>query len=380
MSGTRMQRTHALWLTVLLAALGLHACNKADRSTDDTSPYTECTNEELSANYTRYVEPFVSGSTRQSCSECHMTGIDMSIYAQDSACETMACMADSGAVDLDNPAQSAILAQILMGDPNSSVYDVETEHDAMLEWIRWNAECFDSVCGDIESPCSSGSGAETTGVDPIGDCSEEDLLAVFWDSVIADKGRCDVCHSDWAQEATTYGACVSTEDCVNQQECIGGICRHPGPYYAPHMFESEEAALQWNNPEDRQKGMNTMYNIVALGQFDTEDPLSSLLLTKPLLEGFQPLAIYGDGIEITDITAPSGFGLAHGGTSKFNFGYHENPPDEGVVDCRTDACGDGCANGLECIDDYCRVEDSLCDQTYVNYARLAEYFAECASE
>ncbi len=193
MLGTRMQLTRGLLFGVLLTGLGSSACNKASDEvpTDDSAPYSECTNEELSANYTRYVEPFVSGSTRQSCSECHMTGIDMSIYAQDSACETMACMADSGAVDLDNPAQSAILAQI---------------------------------------------------------------------------------------------------------------------------------------------------------------------------------------------PAPSGLGVSHGGTSKFNFGYHGEGPEEGVVDCRTDACGDGCGNGLECIEGYCRIEGSYCDTTYVNYAGLAQYFAECASE
>ncbi len=352
------------------------------------SPPTHCDEDALSDMYTQYVEPFVSGAVPQSCSQCHMTGIDMSIYAQDTPCDTMSCMVEMGAVDLADPGGSSLLAQISMGDPNSSVFDVSEEHSAMLEWIEWSAECHTEVCGENQQAvCSSGTGAGSTGRNPIGDCSEDDLLVEFWNSVIVDRGRCLTCHSDYGLEQGTFGACEDEDDCSGPQLCDQGFCRAPGPVLAPHMFEGVEGPLDWDDPEDRQLGLNTMYNVVALGQIDEDNPLESTFLTKPLLEGFGPTAIYGDGVTMPSVPVDVGIGVAHGGTSKFNFGFHgaegePPPPTSGVVDCRTDepcAMGDGppCSEGRTCIDGLCRAPDSYCDETYANYVRFVEYFASC---
>lgn len=357
-----------------------------DSTGDDTeAPPTACDEDELSQMYVQYVEPFVSGAVPTSCSQCHMTGIDMSLYAQDDPCSTMACMVEMGAVDLDDPQGSDLLAQIQLGDPQSSVFDVEQEHAAMLEWIEWSAQCHTQVCDDVPTPvCSSGTGAGSTGTNPIGDCSEQDLLVEFWNTVIVDRGRCLTCHSDFGAEQGTFGPCQSVEDCSGPQLCEEGFCRAPGPWLAPHMFEGVGGPLDWEDPADRQLGLNTMYNIVALGQLDEEDPLESQMLTKPLLEGFAPTAILGDGVEITNIAPETGMGVYHGGTSKFNFGYHgakgePPPPTSGVIDCRNDEpCGDTpCSAGRTCQDGLCRAPNSYCDETYVRYARFAEYFASC---
>ena len=142
---------------------------------------TECTEQNLGELYNTYIEPFVSGQVPSSCSQCHMTGIDISLYAQDTACDTMACMIDHGAVNLEDPASSAILTQIAMGNAASSVFSVETERIAMETWINWSSLCHGWVCGEIESGCSQGTGALTTGILPQGSCSEDELLASFWD-------------------------------------------------------------------------------------------------------------------------------------------------------------------------------------------------------
>lgn len=341
-----------------------------------------CDADGLSAAYQQYVEPFVSGTVAQSCSQCHMTGIDLSLYAQDTPCDTFACMVELGVVDVAEPEASEILRQIRMGDPNSSVFDVEREASAMLEWIAWNADCHEEVCGTIEhGVCSSGTGAASTGRTPLGDCSEEDLLGVFWDSVIVDRGRCLVCHSDYGQGRGTFGPCETSDDCELQQICHEGTCYAPGPLLAPHFFEGVDGALQWGHPQDRQIGLNTLYNVVALGLLDAERPLDSLLLTKPLLEDFQPTAVFGDGVARVSVEAPTGVGVVHGGTSKFNFGCHEPPcPTSGVVDCRTGVrCSDRpCPGTQTCRDGFCREAGSVCDPTYVNYVAFAEYFAACA--
>jgi len=144
-------------------------------------------------------------------------------------------------------------------------------------------------------------------------------------------------------------------------------------------MEGGTGGLHWNNLEERQIGLNTMYNVIALGFINSEEPLESTLLTKPLLENFQPTAIYGWNIALDSVS--TGAGVYHGGSSKFNFGCHHEPcPTEGVVDCRREQqCNhsDQCGDSLECIDHFCRTSGSVCDRTYVNLARFATYFSEC---
>jgi hypothetical protein len=366
--------------------------------TDTSPPPPACEDSELSSLYTQYVEPFVSGAVATSCSQCHMTGIDISMYAQDTPCQTMACMVSLGAVNLDEPENSQLLAAIKMGDTQSSVFDVDKEYEAMLEWITWSSQCHSTVCADVESPCSIGTGAASTGVNPIGDCSENDLLVVFWDAVIVDRGRCNSCHSAWGQAQKTFGGCTTTDECTKfggcknnngdlQCQCLEGKCSWPGPYFAPNFIEGGNADFKWNNAKQKQFSLNTMYNVVALGLIDEKEPLNSKLLVKPLLEDFQPTSIYGDGVDVANVPAGVGVGITHGGSSKFNFGCYapESPgcPTDGVVDCRTATpCqSDGqCADGQACLgleQTFCRVAGSYCDATYTNYVRFVEYFSLC---
>ncbi len=81
----------------------------------------------------------------------------------------------------------------------------------------------------------------------------------------------------------------------------------------------------------------------------------------------------------------TGLGAIHGGTSKFTFGCHEpNCLTSAVVDCRQEkSCetDDECDDGERCLgggDSFCRISDSVCDLTYVNFVRFAEYFASCS--
>jgi hypothetical protein len=361
-----------------------------------------CDESSLSALYTQYVEPFVSGAVPQSCSECHMTGIDISMYAQDTPCQTMACMVSMGAIDLNDPESSEILSQIQMGNPNSSVFDVNTEYQAMLEWAEWSAECHDQICGDVVSPCTAGTGAESTGTNPIGDCSEEDLLVEFWNSVVVDRHRCLTCHSSWGYEKFSFDDCTSTDVCEEEEKCISatgdniclclaGKCRRKGPALGPNFLEGGEAALDFNQEADKKFGLNTMYNIVALDLIDVNSPLDSKLLVKPLMEDFQPTQIYGQGVDISNVAPGIGLGGSHGGADKFSFGCHApgaGPcPTSGVVDCRElSPCQSAtdCDSGFDCLgkdpSTFCRLAGSYCDSTYTNYIRFIEYFSSCKSQ
>jgi hypothetical protein len=300
----------------------------------------------------------------------------------------MACMIEQGVVDLADPEGSSLIEHIGLGDPNSAVFSVDTERQAMLAWLGWGAACFGSTCGVIEDPCGSGDGAATTGHLPLGNCEENDSVAAFWDALMVERSRCAPCHSSIGRAQGEGSQCGTDAHCQEPRVCLEGRCWQPGRYYAPGFFDGPPTgALHWSNETHRQYGLNSLYNVVALGLVDLDSPLDSRLLVKPLAEGFQPTAVLGDGVDIVQVADGTGLGAAHGGADKFHFGCRaDNCPTRAPIDCRNDRPCDGdgdgaCADGEACIADrghsYCRLEGALCDPTYVNIVRFIQGLAAC---
>lgn len=248
-------------------ALGLADCEKDEGWV--------CTDGESLDLFDARIAPLLSGERQTTCNECHLSGVDLGIYAKGDPCTTMACMVESGIVDLDAPDDSLVLDWILRAEPASELITpevVQAEHDAVLEWIRYNAECGATVCEPVENPCgestagscdvpvsSSGSGRKPW-EDP-GDCRDTTLEAGFGALVYSWRGRCFPCHFD----------------------------SHDGePLDAPRWISDDECNVG---------ALETMHRVVGLGLLDPQTPTDSLLLLKPL-------AVAAGGVE-------------HGGHDKF---------------------------------------------------------------
>ena len=229
------------------------------------------------------------------CNSCHLSGIDLEMYIQDTPCQSMACMQALEVVDFDDPAASEILSYITMGDPTSDLIDeevMEREHEGFLQWIEWSAECHDTVCGEITEPCSSGTEGTTIPDDissPLGDCSESSLVDLFEENVQVWHGRCSSCHH------------------------VDGTDRDHFPDPIPPAF------FWFGSDDERTNAMMTMYNMIGLEMIDLDTPTESTLLTKPLTEGAtQAIDGFGDVI-----------GIWHGGMSKMSAA---DAPEEAMVD------------------------------------------------
>lgn len=234
-----------------------------------------CTQEELGSLYTRRIEPLLAEDRPKSCNECHLSGIDLSLFIRGDACTTMACMAEKGLVDLERPEDSTILRWIERADPASPLITeevVQEEYDGFLEWIRWSKSCGGAVCGKVEDPCG-GPGAQLDCamsekddgepfVDP-GDCSDLTREAVFREKVYRWRGRCSPCHFEGAEVPATV---------VPPRWISTGPCN--------------------------QASLETMRTVFRNGYVDLARPDQSLLLLKPLAKSL-------DGVE-------------HGGGDKFH--------------------------------------------------------------
>lgn len=228
------------------------AC-KADEPEDGA---TAC-NEAATAVYRQRIEPVLMSDQPASCNQCHLSGVDLGLFVRDTPCETMACLVERDLVDLDNPEASTILSWIERASPDSELITeqvIEAEYDAFAAWIEQVASCgacADTKCGektergfcDVEAEPGAPYSSER---DP-GGCDSKTLEQLFLETVYVARGRCYPCHF--------VGAANPPED-----------------------------ALQWLVEQDNcgASSLASLNNALAGGLIDTEDPLSSLLLLKPL--------------------------------------------------------------------------------------------------
>ena len=219
------------------------------------------------------IEPLLSEQRVSTCNQCHLSGVDLSVFARATPCETWACLVDQGLVDVASPADSKILAWIERASPDSDLITpdvIRAEHDAFEDWIDANAACPDTCSGVMCGDPSDGPTCAVTTEDPPlppdsesdgPGCSDRELEQAFYDDVYAWRGRCFPCHFDTEPKA-------------------------------------DKTAPRWISAVGNcQTGSAVSFKrVLGLGLLDTGDPESSLLLQKPLdLPGLR----HGGGAKFT---------------------------------------------------------------------------------
>ena len=239
-----------------------------------------CSDEDATELFDRRIAPLLADDRAKSCNACHLSGIDLSLYVREDACQTMTCMFADGIVDFDAPQSSVVLSWILRGMPDSEGITqtiIDEEYAAMLEWIEYYAACGTELCELPEDPAQACETAATymdCEVPPAfiddrnefedpGDCEDATLEAMFAVKVYAWRGRCGPCH--YAQ----------TES----------------PLDGPRWVEVGDCAIA---------SLETMRNVIEAGYLDADDPDASLLLLKPLDEEYGGIEHGGDGKFHTD--------------------------------------------------------------------------------
>lgn len=220
----------------------------------------------VDALYEKRIAPLLASDRPKTCNTCHLSGIDLEMFVQDTPCQTMACLDERGLVDLGDPQASVILTWISRADPESPLIDqgvIDEEYAAFLAWIEATATCGQCFTGD--EPCGAPAEVECPSDDPKnedfedpGDCSPLTRELLFRERVYAWRDRCFPCHfDDTIVDAPKW---ISTGSCE-----LGSLM--------------------------------TMRNVFERDLVDRADPANSLLLLKPLAE--------------------SAGGVKHGGHDKF---------------------------------------------------------------
>lgn len=230
-----------------------------DAATDDAAELV-CSPESGLELYERRIAPLLEDDRPSTCNQCHLSGIDLSLFVQASPCETMACMVDEGIVDLEDPADSVVLSWIDRATPSGGITQqtIATEREAMLEWIEMSATCGGELCEPVRFPCGRPPDEsdcempppvlEPMSLDDPGDCSDLTLELVWREKVYSWRSRCFPCHFD----------------------------SHDADFELAPPFIATGPC----NPAS----LLTLRNAEQAGYLDADEPVASLLLTKPLDE------------------------------------------------------------------------------------------------
>lgn len=273
---------------LLLTGVGAGAGFGASCTASDEPLPLECRGESGTQIFDQRIAPLLVEDRPKSCNQCHLSGVDMSLFVRPTPCETMACLRDLGMVDLAQPEASKVLAWIERASPESSrlitAEVIQAEYDGFREWIEHYATCGRAECGNTKCRPADVAGdpfcnnepepfvSHAAELDP-GGCDDLSLESLFKDTVYASRMRCYPCH--FSEDMT------SVDD---------------APRFIDQTGNCESASLR------------TLRNLEESGLIDADEPMKSLLLLKPLA--------LADG------------GIVHGGHEKFV----ASKPDEGITD------------------------------------------------
>lgn len=236
-------------------------------------PPPVCTTGEHDAFYEQRINPLLLADAPSTCSQCHLGGVDLSLFVRDDPCSSIACLRALDLIDLANPAASAVLGWIQRATPDSALITPEliaAEHEGFLGWITWNATCPEVCATAVCEPPSSPDVCPLVPVSEVvishedrpDDCSPRALEELFTRTVYPWRGRCYPCH----------------------------FSNHRGPPDdAPRWLASGESC--------ELDGLRTAHNLVEGDYLNLSAPDQSLILLKPLAE--------------------DAGGLVHGGHDKF---------------------------------------------------------------
>lgn len=197
--------------------------------------------------FQRRILPIFQAVKPSSCTECHLSGVDLKQYIRPNQADTFAALRQAKLIDVDKPEASKILTFIERApdDPNPVTQEIrEKELSAFRAWIL-AAVKDPSLLSNEEKAQPAG---PTLPIEVIRHARNDRVMASFIDNIWTEVGRCAACHSPDR----------------NQKQV------------AEHGEEVSWIVL--NDPQA------TLKYMLDADLIDPQKPHQSLLLTKPTLQ------------------------------------------------------------------------------------------------
>lgn len=197
------------------------------------------------------IAPILNSPSRSSCTECHLSGVDLKDYIGESQEETFASLRAGGMIDMAHPEHSKILTFIQRAPAKSTPIGDKIrkqEYEAFRAWIV--AASKDSQL--ISLSADSNQLGPDIPIEVIRHTRQDRIVQSFRENIWSEMGRCVNCHSPELNRRM-IGRDGRTHDDID--------------------------AISWIVPRDP---AGTLQKLVDTGNIDLDEPDASLVLTKPL--------------------------------------------------------------------------------------------------
>ncbi len=201
------------------------------------------------ALFERRILPILRSPNPSSCSECHLSGVDLKDYIRPSEEETFASLRARGLIDLKNPGGSKILKLISMSSPKSRLLNQkarEAEYEAFKTWIEAGAA--NPALASASLPAGKRPAGPSVSDAVMRHSRIDNVVASFVRNVWSQQGRCMGCHT-------------------------------PGTPENDKHFKMYGERVRWFVPDSPE---GTMRNLIDRNLINVEQPDLSLFLLKPL--------------------------------------------------------------------------------------------------
>ncbi|HUG68574.1 MAG TPA: hypothetical protein VMM76_12545 [Pirellulaceae bacterium] len=241
-------------LAVVLASCSRGGTPPESQGTSQTlatehRPPASLDSEELNALqlFKRRITPILQAENSSSCSECHLSGVDLKQYIGPDQAATFASLRAAGLIDLENPDASKILAFINRRPEKPSLLTDKVrqeEYTAFRAWIHAAAKDPELTAANT----SDSALGPTVPDEVIRHARKDRVLASFIDHVWSEVGRCAACHSPDRNQA---------------------------------QVKEHGEQVSWIKLQDPQATLDYMLEAEL---FDLTTPSESLLLLKPTMQ------------------------------------------------------------------------------------------------
>ncbi|HEY3497562.1 MAG TPA: hypothetical protein VGK73_22850 [Polyangiaceae bacterium] len=151
------------------------------------------------------IAPLLATDRPKTCNQCHLSGVDLSLFVRDDMCETRACLLELGLVDTGNPADSVVLGWIQRAHPDSELITeavIQEEYEGMKAFVERIATCSGAACAGVRCPMTGDDEAcgsepepgEPSSVPEGTPCDALTIEQTFRDTAYVWRDRCFPCH------------------------------------------------------------------------------------------------------------------------------------------------------------------------------------------
>ena len=144
--------------------------------------------------FRRRIAPILAAKNPSSCSECHLSGVDLKNYIGANQEETFAGLRDAGLIDVNNPAKSKILKFIARKPERPSLVSDKVRQQELEAFRAW-------IAAAVRDPKLAALKTTDAKLGPqvpeevIRHARRDRVLQSFLDNIWSEAGRCAACHS-----------------------------------------------------------------------------------------------------------------------------------------------------------------------------------------